>query len=71
MTTKQKTDIIRILEQSKGDDLYRAKMAFKYMTPDQMGQQWGHSGKSCQEILDGYVKHEEQINELIAAVRNA
>jgi hypothetical protein len=37
---------IQALGQMKGDDLARARMAFKGMTPSQMGMFHGQSGKT-------------------------
>lgn len=60
-----KAKIISILEQSKGDDLYRAQLAFRNHTPAEMQYQYGQSGKTCQEILDGYKRHNDEIDSLI------
>jgi len=58
MTPKQKA--ISILKSTMGDDAYRARMSFAGCTPEQMKQQYGESGKTRQEILDGYEKSEAE-----------
>lgn len=45
---------IRIVRGSFGDDLERAKAAFRNHTPDDMRRQYGQSGQTCQQIVDGY-----------------
>jgi len=54
------------MEQMRGDDLYRAKMAFRGMTDKQMGEQHGLSGKTRQQILSEYEAHEAPIAAAIA-----
>jgi hypothetical protein len=59
---------INALECARGDDLYRARAAFRNRTPAQMDEQWGQSGKTCREILEGYEAHEAKINAAIVWV---
>ena len=61
---------IKALENQKGDDSYRAKMAFKNKTPEQMQQQYGQSGETCRSILDGYLQRDEKIDRAIACLRS-
>lgn len=56
---------IKGLEQMRGDDLARAERQFRDCTPQQMKQQWGQSGKTCQEVLDEYRAHATKINQAI------
>ncbi len=56
---------IRALENLKGDDSYRAKMAFRNFTPEQMQQEHGLSGLTRQSILDGYLNSEAKIDKAI------
>lgn len=37
-----------------GDDLERARAAFRGLSPAQLAEQYGHSGKTRQEILYEY-----------------
>jgi hypothetical protein len=57
------------LECARGDDLYRARSAFRNFTPAQMNEQWGQSGKTCQTILDECRLHEAKINAAIEWVK--
>lgn len=56
------------LEQMKSDDLYRAKASFKGMSSQQMNEQHGQSGKTRQQILDGYEKQNARIDAAISWV---
>ncbi len=49
--------ILSAIEQSRGDDLCRAKRAFKGFTPEQMQEEHSCSGKTRQQILDGFRLH--------------
>ena len=71
MTPSQKQKIVAILQNSKGDDTARAKLAFKNYTSAQMKNEWGISGKSCNDILNDYLKHDAEIVCLIDAVKTA
>ena len=52
MTPEQK--LIRIVDGARGDDLERARRAYKGLTPELMALEYGQSGKTCAEILKGY-----------------
>lgn len=52
--------IQRAIHDRSGDDLERARIAFRGFTPEQMQQKWGQSDSTCQEILDGY-EHERAL----------
>lgn len=67
MSIEQFNEIRSILVAHKGDDLYRAQLTFRTYTPTQMKQPWGASGKTCQELLDGYREQEQHIDDLIKA----
>jgi len=62
MATDPKATIKRALESFRGDDLYRARMAFKTRTPEQMQQPYGQSGQTCAQILEGYQQHDAAVN---------
>jgi len=53
-----KTQIVDYIQRAihaySGDDLERARAAFRGRTPEQMQKQYGESGQTCQQILDGY-----------------
>lgn len=62
---------IKALEQMRGDDLVRARLAFRGMTAEQMKQEYGRSGQSCAQILAGYEAHDAKVHAAIAWVRSA
>jgi hypothetical protein len=51
--------VLRALESYKGDNLERARYAFKGCTPEQMRQEYGQSGQTRAQILEGY-EHDRQ-----------
>lgn len=56
------------LEQHRGDDLYRARMAFKNCTPQQMQQEYGQSGQTRAQIIAQYEQHDREVANAIEAV---
>jgi hypothetical protein len=60
---------MRALESYRGDDLYRARAAFRAFTPEQMQEQHGVSGKTRAEILAGYEAHNAAIDAAMRWVR--
>jgi uncharacterized protein (DUF433 family) len=60
---------MQVLEKSRGDDLARARLAFSGMTPTQMQEQYGCSGKTRAQILADYEMRNKQVDEAIAWVR--
>lgn len=48
--------ILKAIHAYTGDDLERARMSFIQFTPRQMQEQHGQSGRTRQEVLDGYVR---------------
>ena len=56
---------IKALEQMRGDDLYRARSAFRNCTPKEMGEQYGQSGKTRAEMLAGYEAHDAKVSAAI------
>lgn len=61
--------IEKALQQFKGDDAARARAAFSRCTPEQMQEQHGQSGRTRAEILQGYEKHEAEVEAALAWVR--
>ena len=53
----------RAIARDKGDDLERARAAFRSLNSTQMQQQYGQSGKSCEEILAGYEQGRQEWQE--------
>lgn len=69
MSIKSKALAIRAMEQSMGDDLERAKSAFRNLSPQEMTQQYGHSGMTRQEIVDGYQRDRDERKEALEWLR--
>lgn len=61
MSPETKKIILAALDRYRGDDFERASHAFRGLSPDAMQRQYGQSGRTCQEILDGYRRHVEAI----------
>ena len=60
---------IRVLEQARGDDLYRARAAFRNCTPAQLDELYGQSAKTRAEILADYEARDANITAAIAWVK--
>ena len=61
MTTPKET-ILAALRNYRGDDLERAEMAFRHYNPKQLNEEYGQSGKTCLEILEGYSDHSREVD---------
>jgi len=61
---------LRALSQLKGDDLARARHAFKRFTPEEMKQHHGESGKTRAQILAEYEAWDTKIDAAIAWVKS-
>lgn len=59
---------IQTLSQMKGDNLARARFAFRNKDIEQMKEQYGLSGKTCAEILKEYEEYEAKVDAAIAWV---
>jgi hypothetical protein len=57
--------VLRVLKGAKGDDSYRAKMAFRNLSPEQMAKEYGESGKTHYQIIQEYEAHDKKIEEAI------
>lgn len=66
---RRKNLIISALRGIRGDDYERAKAAFRGYTDRQLDAQYGASGETCRAILEGYRKHVEDVEEVIAWVK--
>jgi len=62
--------VLRALDTLRGDDLYGARIAFRNCTPEQMREEYGHSGKTRAEIIAGYEAHEARVDAAIAWVQS-
>jgi hypothetical protein len=61
--------VIGCIQQRRGDDLYRAQCAFRNCTPAEMNELYGESGKTRQQIIDGYKAREQKCDAAIEAVK--
>jgi hypothetical protein len=67
MDTKQKLDYIkRAMQGFKSDDLERARWAFHGLSPEEMQQQHGRSGKTRQEVLENCTRERAEWEEAMA-----
>lgn len=57
-----KLTIRKALEQYRGDDLYRARSAWRGLSPEEMNKKYGQSGKTRAEILAGYEAHSDEVD---------
>lgn len=62
---------IRALENMRGDDLHRARLAFSGLSYAEMQEQHGMSGKTRAEILREYEEYDARITQAIEWLRNA
>lgn len=58
-----KAVVLAALRDYRGDDLIRAKMAFKGLSAEEMASNYGSSGESRQTILDDYEDFDRNIVE--------
>jgi hypothetical protein len=71
MTPKAKETLLRLIGNARGDDLQRARLAFRSLSPAQMQEQHGQSGQTRQQILDSYETHNREMDELAKEVERA
>jgi len=71
MTEQQYDTILRVLYNYRGDDLERAKAAFRGLSIQDMNKQYRESGKTCLEIVQGYENHVAKIESIIQIFNNS
>jgi hypothetical protein len=64
-----KQTALQALEQMKGDDSYRARIAFRGLNDKQMQEQHGQSGKTRAQILAEYEAHDQKVQAAIDWVK--
>lgn len=69
LSKQTKKLVLQGLQYLRGDNLERAKMAFRGLNPQQMQEQHGESGKTRQQLLDEYQRHEDEVTTAIWEVR--
>ena len=60
--------VLQVLEMSRGDDLARAQMTAKRGVP--LDKEYGHSGQTLRQIIEGYMEDKRIHDEAIAWVRS-
>ena len=60
---------VEALERLLGDNFARAQRAFRNCTAEEMAQEYGQSGETRQQILDGYREHHDRVAAAIAWVK--
>ena len=69
MTAKEK--LMHIVRGANGDDLERAERAFRGLTGDQLNEEYGQSGRTKGEILEGYRKERLEWEQAYALAKQA
>lgn len=62
--------ILRVMQEQRGDGLYRAEQAFRNCSPKEMQQEYGASGITKADLLARYRKHHDAFSEAIEWVAN-
>lgn len=57
--------VLQTLQNCRGDDLYRARSAFKNWPEEAMNRPYGQSDRTPKQILEAYEKAENKLNEAI------
>ena len=68
-----KEDVLNIVKSALAgseDNLYRANLQFGKMTPEQLKKEYGQSGKTCGEVLQGYRDENERLKQCVAWVED-
>lgn len=70
MTKETKLTIIAALRNYRGDDYYRALLAFDGLPEPMMDLQYGNSGKTRREILEECKRHMDAVDAAFREVEN-
>lgn len=68
--TGLKAFTLRALENHRGDDLERARTAFRGLSAEDMDKEYGRSGKTRRQIIEGYERHAAEVDAAIAWVKS-
>jgi hypothetical protein len=60
--------IQRAIRSYSGDDLERARRAFRGLSPEEMEELHGESGQTRRQILDGYIRERALATAAMASV---
>lgn len=64
MSTPKQT-IMKALQQYRGDDLYRARIAWGALTAAELDEEYGDSGATRREILRSLEEHDREVQDAI------
>lgn len=67
---KHRAIILAALETFRGDNLYRARAAFRGLSDAEMDKQYGQSGETRRQIVDGYAAHDSAVEQAILWVKS-
>lgn len=70
MTADTKEIVLTALRNDRGDDVERARRAFAGLSPEQMAQVYGQSGRTRADILAAYEAHEARIDRATREVQS-
>jgi hypothetical protein len=68
-----KDQVLKIVESAlveAEDNLYRANMQFGRMTAEQLKEEYGQSGKTCGDIMQGCRDDNEHLKQCVAWIKN-
>ncbi len=69
-----KNKVLEIVKNALGgaeDNLYRANLQFGRMTVDELSKEYGQSGNTCEDVMQGYRDAEEEMKQCVAWVESA
>lgn len=62
--------VLKILKGACGDDLERATRAFENCSEETMNSEYGHSGKTCKQVLKEYQDDRDKMMKAISWVES-
>lgn len=68
MTSPSET-VLRALAQARGDDAYRARMAWGNLPDAELDKEYGESGRTRRQIMAGYKAHEDELDRAVQWIK--
>ncbi len=68
-----KADVLKIVKNALSgaeDNFLRANMQFGRMTAEQLKEEYGQSGRTCGDVMQGYHEENERLKQCVAWVEN-
>lgn len=68
-----KDKVLQIVKNALGgaeDNLYRANMQFGHMGHEQLKEEYGQSGRTCGDIMQGYRDSHDELKQCLAWVED-